>query len=658
MKKEILVICFLVLGYVTYAQPNLFKVNNPNYQLSPYTGMTKSHWYDAADYLLSGAFSHVDQLTDPMLFPKQPGPSYPHEVSQNTTAKLEGLCRTLFVAAPLLKNDPNLSYHGINVAEYYRYHILQLLDSTSDTYVANNTSKWPSQTLVEFGALAISLKVIPEQIWEPLPTEKKDSLALKMLSYAHGATVPSNWKFFNIFVLSFFKEQGYAVNEDYLTELLTLSLEHYRGDGWYNDNPAYDYYSMWAFQMYGFLWSDWYGNEQYPDIAQKFISNFEDLQNNYIHLFSKQGQMIMWGRSISYRMGSIVPFPLMGALDQPTANLGWGRRVASGVLLQFLENPDFLDDQVPTLGFYGPFDPATQQYSCRASTYWMGKAFLGLLVPDSSGFWTAKENLGEWEKDDLANGKVVNHFTEGAEILVSDYGEIGASEIRAWCHVPLRDQWEKFRGSENYNRLSYNSAFPWQEDGANGEVAMNYLIKGDSGVWEALHIYDFISYENGVYRRKAILETVENVEVQLVDIPLDRGVLRIDRISSNEVLDIRLGHYALPVLDGDIVCKGKNKLIVMDNNEYQLAMVNVSGWGQLESIQTTGLHPQSNNSGLINGRDQLTSKAKIYISLMLWKPSGSKFTKRELSPIKVLNQSDKEVTIRMADGSTKHIVFE
>ncbi len=32
-----------------------------------------------------------------------------------------------------------------------------------------------------------------------------------------------------------------------MDELLQKSLAQYRGYGWYNDSPAYDYYSMWAF---------------------------------------------------------------------------------------------------------------------------------------------------------------------------------------------------------------------------------------------------------------------------------------------------------------------------------------------------------------------------------------------------------------------------
>lgn len=87
-------------------------------------------------------------------------------------------------------------------------------------------------------------------------------------------------------------------------------------------------------------------------------------------------------------------------------NYGWMRRIASSTLLQFLERPEFLEDGVPTMGFYGPFAPAVQIYSCRGSVYWCGKAFLSLLLPENSNYWSATENNGPWEKE-LKKGKCI-----------------------------------------------------------------------------------------------------------------------------------------------------------------------------------------------------------------------------------------------------------
>ncbi|MBF4483411.1 DUF2264 domain-containing protein [Flavobacterium sp. CSZ] len=641
---------------------SVFEIKNPNYAISSYTGMTKQHWRDAALYLLDGAFSYIHTLDDPMKFPKQEGKSYPKEESQVPTEKLEGLCRTLFIASPLLKENPSLVINNIKVGDYYRYQIGKLTDPASPSYIAPRSQNGgPSQKLVEFGALAVSLLTNPEVLWKPLPKNQKDALAKIMLSYGDGPTVDSNWKFFNIFVLSFFKEQGYTVNEKLLVEYLEKSLKNYTGNGWYNDSPAYDYYSMWAFQMYGTIWSEFFGKAHYPEIVAKFTRNFNDLKDNYPNLFSKNGEMIMWGRSISYRTGAIVPFPLMGFQNDPNTNYGWMRRISSGVIKQFLTHPDFMKDNVPTLGFYGAFEPSVQVYSCRGSVYWMGKAFLGLLVPDDNPFWNAKENNGDW--DIFKKDEVYNKYQGDSHILITDYPNIGASEVRAWCNEKVKNDWQKFRSTENYNKLSYNSAFPWQADGENGEVAMNYVIKNKNGAWEAFRLYTFKKFENGIYYRDVVLETDENIQFNLADIPLANGILRVDKNNSDKTIAMRLGHYALPELDKEIVTSTKKvngfDVTIIDNGKYQLAMIPILGWEKTEVVKAKGLHPESNESSVIDVRStSAPKKSNIYATLMLWKQSNKRFTNKELSPVsKIMDLGDGTFSVTIEGEPEKKIQF-
>lgn len=640
---------------------NVFQIKNPDYKLSPYTGMTKQHWKDAALYLLEGAFSYIHTLDDPMKFPKQEGKSYPGNSDQVPTEKMEGLCRTLFIASPLLKENPDLVVNNIKVADYYRYQIGKLADPSSPSYIEPRAKNGgPNQKLVEFGALSLSLITNPEVLWKPLPQKTKDDLAKIMLSYGDGPTVDSNWKFFNIFVLSFFKEQGYEVNEKLLVEYLEKSLKHYRGNGWYNDSPAFDYYSMWAFQMYGAVWSEYFGKKHYPELAAQFTSNFNDLNANYPYLFSKDGEMIMWGRSISYRIGAVVPFPLMGFQNNPNINYGWMRRISSGVIKQFLTHPDFLKDQVPTLGFYGEFEPAVQNYSCRGSVYWMGKIFMGLLVPDNNPFWTGKENDGDWDTT-FKKGEVYNKYQGDSQILITDYPNIGASEVRAWCNEKVANDWQKFRSTENYNRLSYNSTFLWQADGENGEVAMNYVIKNQKEQWEAFRLYNFKKFEDGIYYRNVVLETDESIQFSLADIPLANGILRVDRNDNNKAISMRLGHYALPKLNKEIVTSKRkidgHEITIIDNGKYQLAMVPLLGWNNAEVVKTIGLNPESKESSVINVTNDKSKSGNIYATLMLWKKSGEKWKNDELVPLKLTEQSKGIISITFKNGTKKVVDF-
>lgn len=661
MTKGLLLFVFLVslnanASLSQAKNDSIFHLVKPDYQLSPLTGMTRQHWMDAATYLLDGAFSYIHTLDDPMRFPKQPGKSYPTDGKFNKTENLEGLCRTMFVAIPLLKENPDLVLNGIKVGDYYRQQLRNMSDLSKSGYI-QHLKGGPSQTLVEFGALALSLTVMPEIIWEPLTQKEKDDLAALMLSYGNGPTIGSNWRFFNIFVMSFFKNQGYEVKDSYIDELLQKSLAQYRGYGWYNDSPAYDYYSMWAFQMYGMIWAHYYGEKFNPEAGRQFVSNFRDLVPNYPYMFAEDGKMNMYGRSITYRIAAAVPFPLMGWLNDPSINYGWMRRIASSTLLQFLENPALMEDRVPTLGFYGAFEPAVQIYSCRGSVYWMGKAFLGLLLPADNPFWTAVENNGAWEKE-FQPGKVYNKFMEGSNTLVTNYPNSGTSEIRAWCHEAVAKDWQKFRSTENYNKLSYNTAFPWMADSPDGKVSMNYAVLNAKQEWEVLRLYTFKKFEDGIYYRDAELETNPEIKFRLADIPLPNGILRVDKVSFPITTELRYGHYSLPELESPIVTKeqkaGGYTVYCMDNGVYQTGLINLQGWSEVEFVQTEGLHPVSNKCSVINAA-ATHSGDKVFITLQLWKKSGKPFTKKELTPVKSFKQTGDSITIYFSDGTVKTV---
>lgn len=648
---------------VAAAQDNIFTVSQPDYQQSPYTGMTRRHWIEAGEYLLKGAFNYIHTLDDQMYFPKQLEKTYPRNEGEIPVAKLEGLARTLFIAAPLLKDNPELELNGIKVADYYRHQLISISNPKSKSFIPHRKGG-PSQTLLELGSLVISMKGAQSVLWDPLTKAQKDSLAATMLSYGEGPTIGSNWMFFNVFILSFLKDQGYAVNESYLESNLKKLLARYRGEGWYNDAPAYDYYSAWAYQTYGPIWAEMFGKKQYPHYAAEFLKNQHDMVANYPYMFSREGKMNMWGRSICYRFAVAAPLAMLEYDESGEVNYGWMRRIASSTLLQFMESPEFLEDGVPTMGFYGPFAPAVQIYSCRGSVYWCGKAFLSLLLPESAKFWSATENNDPWEKE-LKKGKVYNKFQPATNLLITDYPNCGGAEMRSWCHESVAKDWQKFRSTENYNKLAYHTEFPWMADGKKGEISMNYGTKNKKGEWEVLRLYTFKSFEEGIYRRDAVLETDTTVRYQLADIPLPDGILRVDKVSVSEPTEICLGHYSLPRLNADIRETnrkvGKLQIPILSNGKYELAMIPLAGWENTYTVYAEGLHPVSEKCALSMASDQLNG-SKIYVTLQLWKKTDNKggFSKRELNPVKSVEISGdkKQVTVRLATGEIKNISFE
>ena len=277
--------------------------------------------------------------------------------------------------------------------------------------------------------------------------------------------------------------------------------------------------------------------------------------------------------------------------------------------------------------------------------------------------WSAVETNGPWESD-LLPGKVYHKFQPATNLLITDYPNSGASEMRSWCHETVAADWQKFRSSENYNKLAYNTEFPWMADGDNGEVSMNYATKNRDNRWEVLRLYTFRSFDDDVYRRDAVLETDTTVRYQLADISLPDGILRIDKVSTGSPTQVRLGNYSLPQLDGDI--KAMTRMLdkgytasIIDNGDYQLATVALEGWKNGVKVQRPkGLHPVSSICAVpVTEAD--VSDSDIFVTLHLWKKSDSAFTDKELRPVKSvkISKDRKQVTVKLADGRTKTVNF-
>lgn len=639
MKKLfLLVVVAMLSSYTALAENNgdkkVFEVENPDKQLSPYTGMTREHWKQAAQYLLSTAFEYVKDIDSPMELPKQEGKGYPRNPGEIPTARMEAFCRTMFLAGPLVKENPGLTIKGINVGEYYRHQMAMFLDPKGPMFLPEKRGGGNGgQKLVELGGLSLSLLLAPDVFWTPLPQSTRDSLAARMLTYGEGGTIDMNWRFFNMCIMSFFKSQGYKVKDSYLEELIHKNLDAYVGDGWYHDAPLFDYYSMWAFQMYGPLWAESFGKKFYPSEAKQFMEHLTEIPNQYPYMFGRDGKIQMWGRSITYRMGCAVPLAMTGLLNSSDIDYGWMRRICSGAILQFLTHPDFLaEDGVPNLGFYKHFEPCLQTYSCRGSVFWMAKLFLALYIPADNPFWTAKETEGAWTSIEKMKDSPKFIYASKPKILTTNYPSTGMSEFRN----VFRKNSGFYYGMENYNRLAYNSSLLWQADGPNGEVAMCYLTKNSKGEWETVESYEGegFSASDDFFRRTAVLASDRNVKFEFAEKCLYNGLLRIDKISAPDSHMFRMGYYALPEYPGTpikekVVNVGGKTAYIIDNGKFQLATVMLDGWDGMEFVHCDGLHPETQKSTVVDLYAEFSGERTLK-TLMFATKSGEKLNLKKL----------------------------
>ena len=619
-----------------------FCISNPDYIKSPYTGMTREEWIRCGIYILEGAFQYVDDIKTPMLLPKFPGKSYPVGGNEKATperrnaAIFEALGRTFNVAAPLLVENPELTINGIKLIDYYKNHLLQLLTNPECDYYIGSPASTPFQPTCELGNLSMWNLMAPDAFWNNLSPEEKQKVADKVYEWAISWTCTHNWRYFNVMMLTFLDYYGYKTDKTLLISHLDNILLHYVGDGWYRDH-SYDYYSVHVFHLFNAVWAEKYGNKFFPDRVEIIRQHQKEFCKTYPLIFSKKGHINMYGRSILYRLGASAGMPALFIGDNTPSSItpGEARRIASASLLQFVTHPKFFHHGIPSLGFYGPFEPCIQPYSCSASPYWMFLSYIALTLPKDHPFWTDKEELGHWS--DVAKDEVFSKYSSGMGMLISNHGSTGTSELRPG---KIHNQ------DPNYCRLVYNTSFPWEaerEDGITSSDLSLLLLDYDDRAKLPIHV-DAAGYRNNVLYRQAAYEyTVNNIPcfVDIASIVILGGEIRIERIRKIRKSKFYLGHFSLPHMDGapEIVNKtvdGKKSIIAKIPGR-QLAITNYLGWNKVGAIENSDLHPESCKSTLLYAEkkslDYEYGPVEILISILLHKTDDSDWSDYELQPI-------------------------
>ena len=232
-----------------------FEIKNPDYGVSPYTGMAKEHWLDACEFLLGGIFSNLAGEGELPMCPRvEFTVSYPNENSSPTKAyaqRFEALARSFLIAAPLLHNRPDAVVRGIRVGDYYRRRIMEAVTPGSKGYLLGfeelsaiaRSGETTFQHTCECASLAIGLDQCREVIWDRLTGEEKDRLAAYLLDFGQAKTEAHNWRLFNMLILGFLHREGYPVDKNQIRDHGRAILSYYAGQGWYRDGHRFDYYS-------------------------------------------------------------------------------------------------------------------------------------------------------------------------------------------------------------------------------------------------------------------------------------------------------------------------------------------------------------------------------------------------------------------------------
>ena len=675
----------------------IFRPETTDYDLSPYTGLTRESWLEACEYLLQGIFKNIKTSSDPVIMPrKETKITYPHLDadekrlrSQRKAEIFEGLARSFFIAAPLIHNRPDVRICGHDIREYYKKHVLRICSSDDPVSVGNYEEQLKTigsrdrfscfQQTVETCALVVCLNNSKSEIWDTYTRAEKDTIANFISSYAHAGTVPQNWRLFNMLDMAFLYKEGYPIDEDIMREHAQAILDYYAGDGWYRDGHSFDYYSCWAFNVYAPIWNEWYGYDKEPYIAEQFENNSNEFVKTYGNFFDKDGFTNMWGRSNIYRNAATSPFDANMLLKKHSMDPGLARRIASGSLMQFLSRDDLLYDGVPTLGFYGQFSPLVQPYSCAESPLWIGKAFLCLSLPEHHPFWTTKENNGVWER--LSDGDVNETTLNGPALCVTNHASNGETVLRTGKVVKKCND---THGMWNYSKLCFNSKYPWEASPSVDVESQQYVLNDmASGRYEKCNVTFWHGVKDGVLYRRQFFDYEPSKEttwmhaVNLADFPVADGIIRADKLRLyRQPVSLTLGAYGFPDNGTEIIEKenGNAKAIILKGHDHtgrekQLAMTIYDGWEAISVLHSKGTNPDSENSIVIYAslkrEKQYCYGPYVLISQVITKESYEDFSDDEIFPIKTVEYTDKQrrggygpVTIKLKSGVKKIINFE
>ncbi len=665
--------------------------------------MDRTSWLQAAQYLMDGFFQNIHSMEDaPLCTRTEMEVTYPHlRASQEQQAReekaevFEGLTRSLFIAGGLIANDPKAAAGGILLRDYYAKWILKVVDPRDPWFVGSYSQMQalcdgedpirPFQQTVETCALVIGLWMTNDDIWEVYTVEEKEKIAAFLQDWAMAPTVPQNWRLFNMLDLAFLSLHGYEIDETVMHEHAEAILMYTVGDGWYRDGQSFDFYSCWAFNVYAPLWCKWYGYEHAPRIAARFEACSNKLMETYPRMFDADGWTLLWGRSSIYRNAATSAFDGNFFLNNPKVDPGLARRIASGSLLQFITRDDFLANGVPSIGFYGPFTPLVQGYSCAESVYWIGKAFLCLALPAEHPYWTARENNGKWNFVDRP--EVVQATLNGPALAITNHQQNGETILRTGKVVKaIQDrggQWE-------YGKLCYNSKYPWESQPiVDGEIetaigAQEYILTYQNGDSRYGNVTLWSGEKHGILYRRKFFSWDVNTEthwveaIDLADFPLPYGIMRCDRLRLvRKPVTITLGSYGFPDNKTKVIRKSQDgaKAIILQGRDHmgrarQLAMTIWGCWMDLNVLSSEGTNPDGGDSIIIYAETHVeriydASEPHALISQVITKETLDEFTDEELFPIEEIKFADHyrtgaggPITIKMKDRTEKIVDFE
>ena len=312
------------------------------------------------------------------------------------SARMEGWSRILWALGPLFAGDNkdlSLEMQG-EIKELKDIYLIGLINGTDPSHVEYWGDIYDfDQKMVETAAIAVSLSIAKDTLWEPLTKEQKERVYQWMQGMNGYKIHPNNWRFFRILTNMCFELLDLPFSEEMLKDDFEIIENCYVDDGWYYDGHAaqMDYYIPFAMHYYALVWAKLSksGEEEYKNKIKARAAIFA---KDFITWFADDGSEVPYGRSLTYRFAHSSFFSALVFADVEDA-LPWGqvRRVIMQNLRNWFQLPIFDRSGVLTIGYNYPNLIMSEKYNSPGSPYWAFKVFMFLAIPESHPFWQTKE---------------------------------------------------------------------------------------------------------------------------------------------------------------------------------------------------------------------------------------------------------------------------
>lgn len=274
------------------------------------------------------------------------------------------------------------------------------------------------QTLVDAAYIAESFLRGYDALWLPLDSVTKQRYITEFTQLRRVDPPYSNWLLFSATVESFLRKAGAPCDNYRISSSLRKIEEWYVGDGWYSDGPhfAFDYYNSYVIHpMYiealevfteaGKHKKIW----NMPDCDyHKAIERAQRFGMILERMISPEGTLPVFGRSITYRTGSLQTLALIswrGWLPKELSNGQVRCGMTAVIKRMFGDNRNFNAGGFLTLGFNGSQPKISDYYTNNGSLYMASLALLTLGLPADSPFWTdapqSWTSKKAWEGEDF-----------------------------------------------------------------------------------------------------------------------------------------------------------------------------------------------------------------------------------------------------------------